>query len=228
MGNGVGIAEGMKGIAEDIMGSYDIRVKTLGDLVTDTRRTLKEFASDRKKMGREQAKNLADFVEDLSKNVGNMLEKFGDNHSQMSKEQAKSLTDFVKNLGMDVGSMLDNFQKDRTRISKELRKHLAKEVRGIEIHVKKKLQEFKDAHAEMSDEMKRDLDNYVGDIVSSVKKLLGEYGSDMKKARAAWQNMASTLAKARGNGAIPRIEARERVATVGEAINKSKKKRKNK
>lgn len=225
---GTGIMDGMKGITEDIITSYDARVKALGDLVFDTHSTLNGFASDRKKMGREQSNNLANFVEDLSTNVGNMLEEFGDNHSLMSKEQARNLTNFVKNLNMDVGSMLDNFQKDRTRISKELRKHLAKEARGIEIHVKKKLQEFKDAHAEMSDELKRDLDNYVGDIVSSVKKLLGEYGSDMKKARAAWQDMASTLAKSRGDGVMPRIEARERVATVDEAINKGKKKRKNK
>ena len=67
MGNGLGIAGSMRGITEDIMGSYDIRIKALGDLVTDTKRTLNGFASDRKKMGREQAKNLADFVEDLSK-----------------------------------------------------------------------------------------------------------------------------------------------------------------
>ena len=61
----MGIADSMKGITENITASYDVRVKALKDLVVDTRKTIKGFASDRKQMSadrkqmsKEQAKNL--------------------------------------------------------------------------------------------------------------------------------------------------------------------------
>lgn len=244
MGNGLGIAGSMRGITEDIMASYDMRVKALGDLVTGTRMTLKGFTSDRKKMGREQAKNLADFVEGLSKSVGNMLEEFGDNHSQMSKEQAKNLTNFARNLTENIKEMVRDIQKSHKEMSDNLKGNLEKGerdrlkdfkgmmgcihkgIKDIENYVANKLREFSDAHAEMSEQQKKDLANYVRGIVNEVKNLLSEYGSDMEKARASWQDMASTLAKSRGNGGMPRIEARERVATVDEAIKKVRKNRK--
>ena len=46
----MGIADSMKGITENIIASYDVRVKALGDLVAGTRKTLKGFAEERKKM----------------------------------------------------------------------------------------------------------------------------------------------------------------------------------
>jgi len=52
------IANNMRGITENIVTSYDARVRALGDLVVDTRKSLKGFASDRKKMAREQAETL--------------------------------------------------------------------------------------------------------------------------------------------------------------------------
>lgn len=39
----MGIAESMKGITENIVASYDVRVKALGDLVTGTKKNLKGF-----------------------------------------------------------------------------------------------------------------------------------------------------------------------------------------
>ena len=77
----------------------------------------------------------------------------------------------------------------------------------------------------MSEQQKKDLDKYVNDIVSNVKRLLGEYGSDMAKAKAAWQGMAGSLAKSRKGGVMPRIEAGEKVTTVEEAVEKKGKKK---
>ena len=82
----MGIADSMKGITENIVASYDVRVKALKDLVVDTRKTIKGFAADRKKMSEGQAKNLADFVNALTKNVGVMLKGFQASHKEMSEE----------------------------------------------------------------------------------------------------------------------------------------------
>jgi len=77
----------------------------------------------------------------------------------------------------------------------------------------------------MSEQQKQDLAKYVSGIANEVKKLLGEYDSDMAKAGAAWQGMASSLAKSRKGGVMPRIEAGEKVTTVEEAVEKKGKKK---
>jgi phenylalanyl-tRNA synthetase alpha subunit len=81
----MGIADDMMKITEDIATSYDVRVKALGDLVADTRKTLKGFASERKKMSKEQAKALSDFVSDLDRNVRDLLNEYS---SDMKKARA--------------------------------------------------------------------------------------------------------------------------------------------
>jgi gas vesicle protein len=222
----------MRGITENIITSYDARVRALGDLVVDTRKTLKGFASDRKKMAREQAESLAHFTRGLSESAVDMLKGFREDHQQMSEKQAKNLTDFIKDLTKDVSSMVSGFQKDRGKMSKDLKSRLAKEVKEIETYIGKKLKEFDEAHAEMSEQQKKDLAKFVSGMTSEVKRLLTGfqhdmtgYRKDINSASHSWKGMASTLAKARKGGpVVPRIETGERVTTVEEAVEKKGKK----
>jgi DNA anti-recombination protein RmuC len=226
------IAESMRSTAENIIGSYNVRVKALGDLVVDTQKTLKGFASDRKKMAREQAESLAHFTRGLSKSVEEMVRGFRKDHQQMSEEQTESLTDFMKDLTNGVSSMLGGFQKDRGKMSKELKGRLAKEVKEIETYIENRLQGFDEAHTEMSEQQKKDLAKFVSGMTSEVKRLLtgfqqdmAGYRKDINGASHAWKGMAATLAKARKGGPVmPRIEAGERVTTVEEAVEKKGKK----
>jgi len=231
----MGIAEDMGRIAENIITSYDVRVKALGDLVADTHKTLKGFASDRKKMGAEQAKSLADFVKNLTKNVDGMLARFQREHKEMKGPLLKSLSDFVTDLTRNVSSMMKGIQSahkemavnlradlekgeaDRLKEFKSMMTGIQKGIREIETYVANKLKEFGNAHADMSEALKRELAKYVGDIVSTVKKLLGEYSSDMAKAKRAWEGMSSTMAKARKTGAVPKIEAGAKVTPIKKA-----------
>ena len=215
------IAESMRNTAENILTSYNVRVKALGDLVVDTRKTLKGFASDRGKMGREQAVSLANFTKGLSKSVEEMLGGFRESHSQMSEEQTKHLTGFITDLTNDVSSMVSGFQKDHGKMSKELKGRLAKEVKEIETYIENRLQEFDEAHTEMSEQQKKDLAKFVSGMTSEVKRLLTGYRKDNNGASHAWKGMAATLGKARKGGPVmPRIEAGERVTTVEEAVEK--------
>jgi Sec-independent protein translocase protein TatA len=188
-------------------------------------------------MGKEQAETLSNFVNDLTRNVGNMLKGFQKNHKEMSNDQAKSLADFVTDLTKNVGNMIKGFQKehkemadnlrtslekgetDRLKSFKSMMGNIRKDIKDIESYVANKLKEFSDAHADMSEELKKDLDKYVSDIASGVKKLLGEYSSDMKKAANAWQGMSKTLARARkGGAAVPKVEAKVKVRPIKEAV----------
>jgi gas vesicle protein len=228
------IADSMKGITEGIITSYDLRVKALGNIVADTRKTLEGFASDRKKMGEELAKNLTDFVKGLSKSVEDMLKRFQKDHKQMSDDQAKSLADFVKDLTKHVGDTMTSIQKahkemadnlkerlekgeaDRLKDFKDMMGDITKGIKEIENYVADKLKEFHDTHADMSKELKTDLDRYVASIVSETKKLMKSYEGERKKMAANWQSMAATMAKKRG--IKPKVEAEVKVRPVEEAI----------
>jgi len=221
------IAEDMKRITENIIISNDVRLKAVGDIVADTHKTLRGFTADRKKMAAQQAKDLADFIDGLSKNVQSFLSKFQKDHQQMSKEQAKNLSDFIVNLTEDVGSMLNGFQKARSEMSEELKDRLAKEVKEIETYVANKLKEFNKAHADMSEALKKELNDYVMGIVKETQKLLKEYGSDMAQAKKAWKEMCAILAKARKTGfMMPEIDAGEKVTTAKQATHKAQGKKK--
>ncbi len=224
------IAESMRSTAENIIASYNVRVKALGDLVADTHKTLKGFASDRKKMAREQAESLTHFTRGLSKSVEDMLKRFREDHQQMSDEQTKHLTDFIKDLTNGVSSMLGGFQKDRGKMSRELKNRLAKEVKEIETYIENKLNEFDETHTEMSEQQKKDLSKFVGGITNEVRKLLtacrkemDRCRNDIHKASGSWQGMTVTLAKARRNGgSIP--VGQEAVEKTGGPKGKGKKK----
>ena len=193
----MGIAESMNGLTEDILASYDVRVKALGDIVADThkivadaRKTMKGFTSDRKKMPIEQAEALGNYVKDLTKDVTDLIKGFAKNHRQMSEEQAKNLAELVRNITKEVSSKLKDFQKQRQEISEKLKDKLSKEIKEIQ--------------------------NWVKDTVNNAQTLITEYRSDMTKARHTWQGMASTLAKTKGKGIMPKIDVGEKVATAAE------------
>jgi wobble nucleotide-excising tRNase len=205
------IAEDMKKLTENIIFSNDVRVKTLGNLAVDTHRTLADarknvegFAADRKKMAVEQAKDLAGFVNGLSKNVQsmlksaqNMVQQFHKENTQISKEQAKNLADFVSGLVSNVGSMLDGFQKDHAHMSKEMKAKLTREIKDIQAEVER--------------------------ILGDADKLMGEFSADMAGVKKAWQGMSAVLARSRKSGFV---KAGVKVSTVSQGRKKNAKKSK--
>lgn len=216
----MGIAIDMQKLCEDIATSYDLRVKAVGTLVHDVHRTLKNFTAERKKMADEQARRLANFVKDLTKNVDKLIKDFQKKHKEMSEEQARALKDFLAELSKNVGKMIKDFQKEHTATADDLRKSLDKYKNDIETYVKNKLKEFSEAHADMSAELKKDLAKYVGGIVKETEKLLS--GFEKEKIAASWQALAATMAKKRGTKS--KFEAEVKVKPVKEAVKDIKKK----
>jgi len=197
------IAEDMKKLTENIIISNDVRLKAVGGLVADTHETLNRFSMDRKKMAAQQTRDLANFMNGLSKNVQdmlrsarNMVHQFHKENMQMSREQAKNLAGFVNGLVSSVGSMLDSFQKDHNQMSKEMKAKLTREIKDIQAEVER--------------------------ILSDADKLVGEFGVDMSQAKKAWKNMSAALARARKAGfMMPEINAGEKVRTVKQATRKA-------
>jgi len=161
----MGIASDMKNLSEDIVSSYDVRVKAIGILVNNVHRTLKGFSTDRKKMANEQAKALKDFVNELSNSVGNMIEGIQKGHKEMAD---KLKADLAKGEEERLKG-----EEERLKDFKTMMADIQKAVKEIETYVKNKLKEFSDAHADMSEELKKELAKYVNDLVNTTKELMG-------------------------------------------------------
>jgi len=137
------IAESMKDTTRDIMASYNQRVKAVGGIVDDTRSTLNRFGRDRRKMGADQAKALADFTGELSSTIEALLKKISHDHAAMGKEQKAELVKFVKGVQNSVGKMIQDFTAERGEMSDALKKELAKYVKGMAADVAGMIGEYR-------------------------------------------------------------------------------------
>jgi uncharacterized protein YukE len=224
------IATDLKNLGEEIIASYDMRIKAVGGLVKDTHQMLKGFHTEHKEMSAalraELAKGeqgrLKDFkammsdiektLADLTKNVSNMIKGFQKDHKAMADELEAGLEQGETQRLKDFQKMMSDIQKG---------------IKEIETFVANKLKEFNKAHADMSEELKKDLAKYVEGIVKETRGFLKECGSDMSQARKAWQGMSATMAKARKAGfPMPGIDAGKRVSTVKQATHKAQGKKK--
>jgi len=223
----MGIATDMKNLGEEIIASYDMRIKAVGGLVKDTHKMLKGFHTEHKEMS-------AALRADLAKGEQSRLKDF----KAMMSDIEKTLADLTKN----VSSMIKGFQKDHKAMADELEASLEqgeagrlkdfqkmmsdiqKAIKDIETYVANKLKEFNKAHADMSEELKKELNSYVIGIVKETGRFLKECGSDMAQAKKAWKSMSAVLTRARKAGfMMPEIDAGEKVTTVEQAIGKGKK-----
>jgi hypothetical protein len=221
----MGIADDVKRLGEDIVASYNVRVKAIRTIVKDTRNTLKGFHAEHKEMSAKQAKDLAGFVADLTKNVGDMIKGIQTEHKDMAAALKASL---------------GKGETDRLKTFKGMMGDIRKEINDIETYVKNKLREFSDAHADMSAELKKELAKYADDMVKATKKLMGDiqarqkerntevadlleaYNAEREKMAANWQALTATMAKKREVEPIE-VEAGEEVTTIEGVGEKAKK-----
>ena len=226
----MGIATDMKNLGEEIVASYDMRIKAVGGLIKDTHKMLRGFHTEHKEMSAALRAELAKgeqsrlkdfkammseiekFLADVTKNVSNMIKGFQKEHKEMTAELKAGLEQGETGRLKDFESMMADIQKD---------------IKEIETFVANKLKEFDAAHADMSEELKKDLAKYVEGIVRETRKLLKEFSADMAQARKAWQSMSATMARARKAGfPMPEIDAGKRVSTVKQAARKAQGKKK--
>jgi len=233
----MGIANDMKKLGEDIIASHDVRVKAIGTLVNNVHKTLKSFATDRKKMADKLRADLAKgekdrlagfkammadiqkFVSDIAKEVSAMIKRFQEEHKAMADELRENL---------------EKGEEDRIKAFKPMMANIHEEIKAIETYVKNKLKEFDDAHADMSEELKKELATYVDDMVKATKKLMSDiqkrqkernaevadlleaYNAEREKMAANWRALTAKMAQRRGFK--PEVEAEVKVRPVKEAV----------
>ncbi|MDP8299120.1 MAG: hypothetical protein P9L88_04380 [Candidatus Tantalella remota] len=236
----MGIAGEIKTLGEDIIASYDMRVKAIGELVTDTHKMLKDFGAEHKEMSVKLKAGLAEGEEIRLKDFKAMMVDIQKFVSGITREA----TDMIKRFQKEHKAMADVLagdlakgEEDRLKVFKSMMSSIQKEVRQIETYVKKKLKEFDDAHDEMSVELKKMLANYVDDMVKATKKLMSDiqarqkerntevadllkgYQDEREKMAANWE--ALTVAIARKRGGKPVVSTGTEVTTAAKAVKKT-------
>lgn len=175
------IAEDMKRLTEDMLTANDTRLKSVSSLMARTQETLKGFRADRNRMATSQARDLAGFTGELSKQVSalrhkaqRMVTEFNDAGRQMGKEQSDRLAGFVQGLAEDVTGMLKRFGKERGHVSKNLGEQLDREIADVKAAVE--------------------------GILQDTASFMNEQHSGMVKARQAWRDMSMAIRRARMTG----------------------------
>lgn len=208
----MGIASDIKTLGEDIVASYDSRVKAIGTLVKDTHQMLKGFDAEHKEMSEKLRADLAKGEEDRLKDF---------------KALMGEIKKFVGGVVKETAALLKKLQEEYKVMADELKDSLAKGET-------ERLKEFK--------ALKAEIEKYVDDVVKTTKRLMDEirkrqkernaqvadlleaYKTERERMAANWQALTATMAKRRG--IKPIVEAEVKVVPVEEAIKKAKPKKK--
>ena len=241
----MGIAVDMRNLGEDIIASYDTRIKTIGTLVKDTHNMLKGFQVEHKEMANDLKADLAKGEEDRLRGFKTLMANIQKFMSELTKEVNEMIKGFQKEhkeMADALAESLNKGEEDRIKAFKLMMKNIQKEIKEIETHVKERLKEFSDAHANMSEEVREELAKYADDMVKATKKLMRDiqarqkernmevsdlleaFKAEREKMAANWQVLVARMAKKRGDG--PVISANAGVKTVEEAISRRGKGRK--
>jgi len=136
------LAEDTKKLAEDILASYDLRVKEIRKLAKDTQNTLKGFQGEQKDMAAELRKTFEQEEADRLKAEADRLKASWSMKNEIQAEQ--------KNRNKAVADLLEKFAKDHEDMAAELRKTL-KEGEVVRLkEVLDLLQEFKTEREKMA------------------------------------------------------------------------------
>jgi hypothetical protein len=188
----MGIAGDIEKLGEDIVSSYDSRIKAIGTLVRDTHQMLKGFDAEHKEMSEKLSAELAKGEEDRIKEAAALLKKIQEEHKAMADE---------------IKDTLERFDAEHKEMSEKLSADLAKgETERLKGETER-LKEFKSLKAE--------IEKYVDDVVKTTKRLMDEirkrqkernaqvadlleaYNTERERMAANWQAMTATMAERR-------------------------------
>jgi len=127
----MGIADEFKNLSENIVTSYNDRVKAIGTIVKetqasakDTRDMLKGFKAEHKAMASSLNASLRKNTGDIETYVKNMLQQFSASHAKMSVDMKKDLAKFIAYIVSDVAKivngsrdMVAGFHGDREKMA---------------------------------------------------------------------------------------------------------------
>lgn len=195
-----------KKLCEDIIASHSMREKNLGRLFGDVHKTIKNFSSDRMKMGAAQKNDLSKFVSGLSKDVTGMIGNFHKDRHEMAKNLKQDFSDFRDSLNDNEIARLKDFKAMIGDIRKGI-KNMQKDMKEFKKQVQNKLVEFSGDHADMSKQLRKELSNYVSGIVNETGMMMKGYKHDRKGMATNLKEMNAVLSGKKGLHSAPEAKA---------------------
>jgi len=227
--------EGMRGLAEEIVGSYSDRVAGIAQLRETVKLDLKGFQDSRTAMAQELSADLAKSVADRKAAVSTQLKELDAAHNAMSREMRADLNKGRQTLAEDEGK--------RQSEAREFMGELGRAVAEGKAAVKTLLGEFDSSHNAMSREMRAELTKghqtlakggrkrqseareFRGELARTVtegkaatQSLLRNFSEVQAGARDEWQKLTATMQSKRGGVAVAvKPPAKEAVGITSEA-----------
>ena len=193
----MGLAEDTKKLAEDILASYNLRVKEISKLEKDTQSMLKEFQGEQKDMAAKLKKTLEQGEADRIKASGSLK-------SEILAEQEKR--------NKEVADLLEKFSKDHGDMAAEL-KETFKQAEADRL--KAEADRIK-VFGSMKNEIQAEQEKRNKEVADLLKVL----NTEREKMSASWQKLNAAMAKRRSGK--PTVEAEVKVSPVAEAIEELK------
>jgi len=227
----MGIATELKNLGEEIIASYDMRVKAVGGLVKDTHQMLKGFHTEHKEMS-------AALRAELAKGEQSRLKDF--------KAMMSDVKKFVSDMVVGTAKLMKEIQKeqkDRNKAVADLLAQFANDHEAMAAELQKSLEKGETDRIEDFEKMMKGIQKYVADVVKETERLikeiqarqdernkevldlLQEFQTEREKMAANWQALSATMAKRRGSKPV-KLEAGEEVTTVEQATRKAQGKKK--
>jgi len=206
----MGIAAGMRTITQDIISSHKDRIMKLGEIREEANQAKGEaqslimgFEDSRQETSRKLRRDLARDETKMRGEVQTMRRGFQTSHKEMSSALKKDLAEHTQGVSSEAARLRQEIGASHQDMSAKLRKSLAQGAAACKSEVKGILNDFQKSRQRTGIQLRKELTNYDRGIKSEVAGMRQETMSDMMKARAAWQGLASTMPAKRSGAEIP-------------------------
>jgi hypothetical protein len=221
--NKMGIASGMRELAQSIASSHEERTKTVAKVKEeasqtreDARDLIKGFQASRKQTGVQLRKNLgrdkASRKSDVKKMLGDtqgLIKGFQASRRKEGAQLRKELAQGLAEQRSEVNAMLGDFRSRRKETGSKLREELDQTRLSRKSEVTELLKSAQDlvtdlgkSRQETGEKLRKDLAKGRADRESGVKEMRSEFRrsqaevrSDIDEARAAWQELTRGVKK---------------------------------
>lgn len=164
----------LKELAQDIIASYDVRVKIVGEIVKDTHQMMESFKQKREHMAKELREVLAKCESLRKKDFDRMMADIVATQSERESE---------------VKEMLEQFRKEEEMVARKL-KNLLKKGENIRIKdFKKMMRDIREEQRRRAGEMNTSISNQLERMREEVYTMLDHFKKERTSVASAWHEM---------------------------------------
>ncbi len=184
------ISEEMKKIGEDIISSYKLRIKSVGEIVSETHHMLTDFQKEHKSMSDKLRKNLERGETDRLQESNTLMTGITKEQVERNKyvasllkkydNEQKIIVNELKVMAVELKKSLGKGETDRISIFKVMMGDIENHVVELSKNTAELMNVFSNDHKAMSEKLRTDLSKGEADRLKDFKGMIGNIGKDIK------------------------------------------------